>query len=154
MVARLNRPACRRPGCGRLAQVNRRTGGDRCRGLCIGCYRNPVIRSATPKLPCGPKATRVVAHLGRSCRHCGTRPANRARGLCYGCYNNPSVRDRYPPGSSGHHCGRVSPFVGNRQRPLPPEPTTTLPGTTERADVYLERLEAGYHLHHPGDLRL
>lgn len=42
----------------------------------------------------------------------------------------------------------------NTRRELPPEPTCHLPGTEAKMRVMEERLEQGYHLHHPGDARV
>ncbi len=40
------------------------------------------------------------------------------------------------------------------KRPLPPEPTHHLPGTPGKEKVMMERLEQGFHLHHPDDARV
>ena len=45
-----------------------------------------------------------------------------------------------------HHGGETI-----HRLPLPPRPTTALPGTPEKIAIMAARLEAGYHLHHPKD---
>lgn len=42
----------------------------------------------------------------------------------------------------------------NYVRPIPPEPTTALPGTDEKIRVMQERWSLGYSLHHPNDIHL
>lgn len=71
--------------------------GDRRRGLCIFCYRQPLIRRRYPRLrgnrPARPTAT-------ATCHYCRSRPAARRR-LCAVCDTDPNVRDCYSDGECG-----------------------------------------------------
>jgi hypothetical protein len=86
--------------------------------------------------------------LTRLCRHCGTRAVNRPRCLCWSCYYTPGVRQLYPPTSK---FARQGVGLGNRNAPLPPEPTAALPGTPEKVAVLEARAAARVALWHPGD---
>ena len=50
---------------------------------------------------------------------------------------------------NGSGSGRT--VKGTDSRPLPPEPTTCLPGTSGKIKIMEQRLAAGYHIHHPDD---
>jgi len=82
------------------------------------------------------------------CRNCGREKVNRPRGLCWSCYYRPGVRDRFESESIFGRRGRA-----NGTAVLPPNPTQARPGSPEKIAVMIERLEAGFALHHPGDLK-
>ena len=84
------------------------------------------------------------------CRHCTKCKVNRPRGLCWSCYYTPGVKDLYPSTSKYARRG-----VGNFNglAPLPPEPTTALPGTPEKAAVLAERARLKLALWHPLDAK-
>jgi hypothetical protein len=69
------------------------------------------------------------------CPECGQRPAALSSGICWQCHvERPDDLDT----DYGSH-------------PLPPFPTGTLPGTSERIECYVERLACGHALFHPLD---
>jgi hypothetical protein len=85
------------------------------------------------------------------CRHCGRAKVNRPRGLCWSCYYTPGLRDRYPSTSKFGRRG-IGDFNG--KVPLPPEPTSALPGTPEKVSVLEQRARRRQALWHPGDASL
>src|SRR5206468_1886992 len=85
------------------------------------------------------------------CRHCNRVKANRPRGLCWSCYYSPGVRERYPSTSKFARRG-VDDFNG--RAPLPPCPTTALPGTPEKLAVLMQRARLKQALWHPQDATL
>jgi hypothetical protein len=82
------------------------------------------------------------------CRHCGKTKCNRPRGLCWSCYYRPGIRDLYPSTSKFARRG-VGLF--HRHAPLPPFPTTALPGSLEKIAILEERARLGVALWHPLD---
>ena len=82
------------------------------------------------------------------CRHCGRVRVSRPRGLCWVCYYAPGVRDRYPSTSKFARRG-VQDFNG--RVPLPPEPTTAMPGTPEKVRILAQRARDRQALWHPHD---
>lgn len=115
-------------------------------GLCRPCYRDPAARAAFPDRR--PLIRAAAAARGRVCRHCGRGAACRPRGLCWGCFGDPAVRALYPVTSVFARRGAAE-FTGTR--PLPAEPTATLPGSPERVAVLAARAAAGEQLFHPLD---
>ncbi len=85
------------------------------------------------------------------CRHCQKVKSNRPRGLCWSCYYTPGVREQYPSTSKFAQRG-VDDFNG--RAPLPPTPTSALPGTPEKVAVLMERARLKQALWHPLDARL
>lgn len=83
-----------------------------------------------------------------SCRHCGHAVVCRPRGLCWGCFYVPGRRELYGPVSS---CGRRG--VGHRRGPLPQLPTPHPPGSPEKIEELVRRIEQGFSLWHPADAR-
>ena len=84
------------------------------------------------------------------CRHCQRVKSNRPRGLCWSCYYTPGVRDLFPSTSKFARRG-IHDFNGRAQQP---EPTTALPGTSEKVRVLEERARLGQALWHPLDAQL
>jgi len=84
------------------------------------------------------------------CRHCQKVKSNRPRGLCWSCYYTPGVREKFPSTSKFARRGIVD---FNGRTPLP-EPTTALPGTTEKVAILEERARLGQSLWHPLDAQL
>lgn len=84
------------------------------------------------------------------CRHCSKGTVNRPRGLCWQCYYTPGLKERYPSTSKYAHRGVGG---GDADRPMPPEPTDTQPGSAERLAVLEERARNGFGLWHPEDRR-
>jgi hypothetical protein len=82
------------------------------------------------------------------CRHCQQERANRPRGLCARCYHQPELRERYVSLSK---FARRGPGNFNGQPPLPPFPTTALPGTPEKLAVLQARAGSHQCLWHPDD---
>lgn len=85
------------------------------------------------------------------CRHCQRRKANRPRGLCWSCYYSPAA-DQYGPISKYGNRG-----AGNRNKEkvehvgTPSEPTSAVPGTDEKIEVFARRAEQKVDLTHPFD---
>ena len=82
------------------------------------------------------------------CRHCGRVRPSRPRGLCWSCYYTPGVRDQYPSTSKFARRG-LEDFNG--RVPLPPFPTTAMPGTPDKVAVLEERARMRVALWHPLD---
>ncbi len=82
------------------------------------------------------------------CRHCGRVRVSRPRGLCWVCYYTPGVRDHYP--STSKFARRGVPDCNGRV-PLPPEPTTAMPGTPEKVRILEQRARNRQALWHPHD---
>ena len=82
------------------------------------------------------------------CRHCQKGNASRPRRLCWICYEAPGVRALYPPTSKYAQRG-VANFNG--AAPLPPFPTSALPGSPEKIAVLMDRAEKRLSLWHPDD---
>lgn len=83
-----------------------------------------------------------------SCRHCQRAPVSRPRGLCWNCYYTEGVRELYPITSK---FARRGPGNFHGTAPLPPCPTTALPGTPEKVAVLAERARLRQNLWHPDD---
>jgi hypothetical protein len=124
-VARDTRPCCRSRG--RKASAER----SRCR-----CGR---------KLPTARDDTRPM------CRACGVLRACRPRSLCWAHYYDPAVRAQFPSTSRFANRGLAA---LDYERPLPPQPTSALPGTPEKVAVLEERALLGFGLWHPDDPQL
>jgi hypothetical protein len=84
------------------------------------------------------------------CRHCSRQKVNRPRGLCWSCYYTPGVKDLYV--SDSPHARRGI-GLGDTDRPLPPVPTATAPGTPERLAVLEQRARDRLAIFHPADAR-
>lgn len=84
------------------------------------------------------------------CRHCRKSSVNRPRGLCWSCYYHPGVKELYPSTSKYARRG-VGNFAG--AAPLPPNPTTAIPGTPAKVAVLEQRAKLGQALYHPADAR-
>lgn len=84
------------------------------------------------------------------CRHCTKSKVNRPRGLCWSCYYTPGVKEQYPSTSKYARRG-VGNFSGNA--PLPPTPTTAVPGTAEKLAVLEQRAKLKQAIFHPADAR-
>lgn len=84
------------------------------------------------------------------CRNCTKSKVNRPRGLCWSCYYTPGVKERFPSTSKYARRG-VGNFSGNA--PLPPAPTTAVPGTPEKLAVLEQRAKMKLSLFHPADAR-
>src|SRR6476661_8376311 len=85
-----------------------------------------------------------------TCRHCSKSKVNRPRGLCWSCYYTPGVKELYPSTSKYARRG-VGNFTGTA--PLPPVPTTAVPGSPEKLAVLEQRARAHLALWHPADAR-
>jgi hypothetical protein len=84
------------------------------------------------------------------CRHCSKSKVNRPRGLCWSCYYTPGVKELYPSTSKYARRG-VGNFTGNA--PLPPVPTTAVPGSPEKLAVLEQRAKMKLAIFHPADAR-
>ena len=88
------------------------------------------------------------------CRNCSFPLAHRnrrIRGLCWRCSTDPEAKRRFPSQSKY----APSPTErGNYRAPLPPQPTSTQPGSEERIRVLAERAAKGMQLFHPMDVRI
>ncbi len=82
------------------------------------------------------------------CRNCQQAPVSRPRQLCWVCYYTPGVRDQYPGTSKFGRRGTGN-FNGNA--PLPPSPTSAIPGSREKLAVLAERAQLRQNLWHPDD---
>lgn len=87
------------------------------------------------------------------CRNCLKAPASRLwrRGLCWPCYQTPGVRTKFPVNEKVKRRGVMNGFL---TPPLPPEPTSAVPGSEAKVEVMRARAEAGYCIFHPGDATL
>lgn len=85
------------------------------------------------------------------CRHCGLCKASRPRGLCWTCYYSAGVREQY---ESLSKFGRRGPGNTYGRAPLPPFPTTALPGSPEKIAILEQRAAAHQELFHPLDATL
>jgi hypothetical protein len=84
------------------------------------------------------------------CRHCHLGPVSRPRGLCWSCYYTPGVRDMYPSTSKFGRRG-LGNFNGTGAMPAP---TAALPGSPEKVEVLIERVQNRQALWHPEDADL
>jgi hypothetical protein len=85
------------------------------------------------------------------CQHCGLRLVY-LRGICRHCYHDTTILAEHLPLRNTRPSGDKKSYDVYATRPLPQEPTRTLPGTPERMAVYRERYEQRVQLHHPSDL--
>ncbi len=99
------------------------------RGMCRTCHRN---RKEGPE--------------SRPCLHCKRMRPHKARRLCFSCYQTPGVRENYQT----YRRFKVREESQPRRGP-PPEPTLTPVNHPDRIEVYRQRNEAGFELHHPDD---
>ncbi len=127
--------------------------------VCPSCHQSRMV-SANHAANCARRGGSVVCSscaagrmgqpLPTICRHCNKSKVNRPRGLCWSCYYAPGVRERY--GSTSKYASRGNGNF-NSLSPLPPNPTTALPGTPEKVLVLVERAKAGQSLFHPLDAK-
>ncbi len=88
------------------------------------------------------------------CIHCKRNSGCRPRGLCTTCYRKPDILSLYPIASKYARRGLAG---GTRWRtepdslPLPPEPTSAIPGSLEKMLVMQNRALQGYSIFHPLD---
>ena len=87
------------------------------------------------------------------CRNCGKWRNHRARGLCYQCYKDPAVLANVSCliDKSIRSCAKATQLASENERPLPPTPTTAMPGTLAKVLVMEDRYSKGFHIHHPLD---
>jgi hypothetical protein len=82
------------------------------------------------------------------CRHCQQANISRPRRLCWSCYYTPGIRDLYPTTSK---FGRRGPGNFFGQAPMPPFPTSAMPGTPEKIALLMQRAQQRQQLFHPLD---
>jgi len=82
------------------------------------------------------------------CRHCHRAHVTRPRRLCWVCFYTPGIREKYPITSKYGRRG-VLDFYG--RAPLPPLPTSALPGTPEKIAILQQRAKMRQQLWHPND---
>ena len=71
---------------------------------------------------------------------CGRRMNSKRHDRCWKC--------RY---DELWHLTEEEPREWNGPVPLPPEPTQAVPGSQEKMDVMMERIDAGFQAFHPND---
>jgi hypothetical protein len=82
------------------------------------------------------------------CKHCQKKKVNRPRGLCWNCYYLPGVKEGYESGSKFAFRGLGQGF---NPRLTVCEPTSAMPGTSEKLAVLCQRARLGQELWHADD---
>src|SRR5437879_5197507 len=115
-----------------------------------GRRHDPVAHAARVLHSCGTLAVcpTIRRFFAMRCRHCHQAPISRPRRLCWACYYTPEVRNLYPSTSKYARRGHGN---FNHAVPLPPFPTSALPGTPEKIAVLEERARLKLNLWHPDD---